>query len=87
MEFVTGFLWGAGLSLGLCVGLVAWVFLRTAVYRLLGITGESEKHWEWNRTSVQLLHERNKLTHETNALLEDTVRELGNIAEALRNHV
>lgn len=37
-EFLSGLAWGAGISLGLCVGLVVWVFLRELTFRLLGIS-------------------------------------------------
>ncbi len=59
MVFVTAFLWGTALSLGLCVGLAAWAFIRPR------ITGENNGLMtvhEVNRLSVEALHERNQLT-------------------------
>lgn len=70
MTFLTAFLWGTGLSLGLCVGLVAWVFLRTATYKLLGITEDLQKHVEISVKSLAALYERNDLTVKTNEALE-----------------
>ena len=59
MVFVTAFLWGTGISLGMCVGLVAWAILRpmTPGY---GVVREVD------RISLEALNERNRLTEETN---------------------
>jgi hypothetical protein len=70
MIFLEAFLWGTGLSLGMCVGLVAWVFLRTAVNKLLGITEQLNKHVEIGVNSLLALQERNDLTISSNARLE-----------------
>lgn len=69
MEFISGIMWGAGVSLGLCVGLVTWVFLRQATYWLLGITIDSSEHRRFNRETLEALLERNALTQETNSRL------------------
>ena len=69
MAFLESFLWGTGLSLGICVGLVAWAFLRTGVYKLLGVTASLESNLQFNRESLAALQERNRLTCDTNDLL------------------
>lgn len=66
MAFIDAFLWGTGLSLGICVGLVAWMCLRTAVSRVLGITEQWVTSVDLQRQSLAALVERNLLTTETN---------------------
>ena len=68
--FVESFLWGTGLSLGLCVGLVAWAFLRHGVHKVLGIDDQWETQREYNRESLDCLKERNRLTVVTNEIIE-----------------
>ena len=71
MEFISGLMWGTGLSLGICAGLVTWVFLREGVNRLLGVTSyERNTFRQFNKQSLEALSERNRLTCKTNALLE-----------------
>jgi len=70
MEFISGLLWGTGLSLGICVGLVTWVFLRTAVNWLLGITSKRDAAERLDENYLAALQYRNVLTIETNELLE-----------------
>jgi len=64
--FSSGLLWGSGLSLGICVGLVAWIFLREAANWLLGITAKLDRHLDSTLRSMALLAERNEMTRETN---------------------
>jgi len=73
MTFVQGFLWGSGLSLGLCVGLVAWSFLAD---RLSERTGRWDSQLKLQRESLDALRERNELTIETS-------QRLGRIADNL----
>ena len=70
MAFIDAFLWGTGLSLGICVGLVAWMFLRTASEKILGIADHWSSSMQLQRDSLALLRERNELTVETNEALE-----------------
>ena len=70
MEFMSGLQWGAGFTLGGCVGLVAWVFLREATNRLFGITRDNREHLQLTRASVELLEDRNRLTCDTNYTLK-----------------
>ena len=60
MIFVTALLWGAGISLGMCVGLVAWAFLRPLI--------ATEK--EVFDASLAAFIERNRLTVQTNVHLD-----------------
>ena len=69
MTFVESFLWGSGFSLGTCVGLVAWVFLRTWVNRICGVAEQWDTQVTFNEKSLNALEERNGLTVETNELL------------------
>ena len=70
MTFIESFLWGSGFSLGFCVGLVAWVFLRTWANRVCGVADEHGTILECHRKSVEALEERNLMTVETNELIE-----------------
>lgn len=70
MAFIDAFLWGTGLSLGMCVGLVAWMFLRTASSKVLGITEQWTTSLQLQRESLEALKLRNILTTETNELAE-----------------
>ena len=70
MIFLTAFLWGTGLSLGLCVGLVAWVFLKAAAYKILGIDVQWEMMRAYERECLGALQSRNDLTESTNVRLE-----------------
>ena len=70
MTFVESFLWGAGFSLGICVGLVAWAFLRTASSKILGLSQHWEQIEEINKASIAALEERNRLTEVTNDYME-----------------
>ncbi len=67
MAFITAFLWGAGISLGLCVGLAAWLLIRPVVTR-------DKEDWstirEYNRQSLVALYERNGMTSEMNEYLD-----------------
>jgi hypothetical protein len=56
MVFVTALLWGTGISLGLCVGMVTWAVLCPLVV----------KHKELFDASLDALQERNRLTVEAN---------------------
>ncbi len=76
MIFLDGFLWGAGISLGFCVGLVAWLFLKTATYWVLGVTEELKEDREFSAVTVRALLERNRLT-------KDTIDRLERIANAI----
>ncbi|HUT87894.1 MAG TPA: hypothetical protein VMY37_00215 [Thermoguttaceae bacterium] len=69
MAFLEALLWGAGFSLGLCVGLVAWVFLRMGTYKLLGLASDRDTTEYFNRESLNALRTRNALTLTTNAQL------------------
>jgi hypothetical protein len=70
MAFVNAFLWGTGLSLGLCVGLVAWLFLRTVSEKILGIADHWSSSLQLQRESLAALTERNLLADETNGYVE-----------------
>ena len=70
MEFISGLQWGTGLSLGFCVGLVAWVLLREGLNRLLGITCLLDEHREFNRATLEALLSRNRLAVEGSVFLE-----------------
>lgn len=70
MTFLEAFLWGSGLSLGLCVGLVAWLFLKAAVYKLLGVDGHWEAMRNCERAGLAALLSRNELTVDANGFLE-----------------
>jgi hypothetical protein len=87
MEFLSGLLWGAGLSLGCCVGLVAWVFLRTLAGWLLGHTEECSKLYELNLDSVAALRERNRLGAEQIWALRNLVEEVRKLREDGDRHV
>lgn len=56
MVFITAFLWGVGISLGMCVGLVTWWLLRPLVNK--------------DDAYLAALQERNKLTVNTNEYLD-----------------
>ncbi len=70
LQSATG--WGAGL----CVWLVAWLFLKAAAYRILGITEALKEDREFSAITVRALMERNALTQCTNELLERIERAL-----------
>ena len=70
MIFLEAFLWGTGLSLGMCVGLVAWIFLKAAAYKILGIAADLERHLQLGVASLAALESRNELTVETNEWME-----------------
>jgi len=78
MEFISGLMWGAGLSLGICVGLVVWVFLREALYGMLGITNRVNAAKQFNQETLAKLQERNDLTIQT-------IEALNRIAEKIRS--
>ena len=59
MEFISGLQWGTGLSLGICVGLVAWVLLREGLYRLLGIANLLDENRQFNLDTLKALLDRN----------------------------
>lgn len=71
MQFVSGFLWGSGLSLGICVGLVAWVFLRTMANKICGIADDWYRLQQYNKASLAALVARNELTKVTNEHLKN----------------
>ncbi len=65
MTFITAFLWGTGLSLGMCVGLIVWSRLRP------WITDEPDyaSVRAFNKATLLALEERNRLTgSQVNAL-------------------
>jgi len=65
MVFIEAFLWGAGISLGMCVGLVAWALLRRVV------TKPTDDEWQTtNRLQLHSLQRRNSLTSDTNEYLK-----------------
>ena len=73
MTFVTAFLWGTGISLGFCVGLVAWSLLRPLV---IG------KEFD----TMKALHiESNELLKRRNALTEDMIAQVTWIARTIDN--
>ncbi len=74
--FITAFIWGTGISLGLCVGLAAWTWLRP----LVGSKDEWMTVKEYNRMSIEALEERNRLTYLQIAATE----RIANAAEAVR---
>ncbi len=55
MPVLTAFLWGTGLSLGMCVGLVAW-----SIYR----QPERFASRQYERLCLRALQERNRLNGE-----------------------
>ena len=69
-EFIQASSWGTGLSLGFCVGLVAWMFLKEAVHWLMGVPAKLDDSRRINLLMLDSLQERNRLTEETNELLE-----------------
>jgi hypothetical protein len=77
MDVTAGFEYGTGLSLGFCVGLVTWIFLRTAVNWLLGITWKPDRHLRIAVESLDVLYERNALT-------KDTISALNYIASCIK---
>ncbi len=66
MTFITAFLWGTGLSLGMCVGLVVWAWLRPIV---LGDRKDRITLREFNQKTLEALEARNDLTTSTNTTL------------------
>ena len=76
MEFFSGLLWGTGISLGLCVGLVAWALLRTGLEVIGYIPRDNETSLSIHRKSLQCLQERNRLTILQIAALERIGKEL-----------
>lgn len=70
MAFIDAFLWGTGFSLGICVGLLTWLFLRTVSEKILGIADHWSSSVQLQRDSLALLRERNSLTVETNEFAE-----------------
>jgi len=81
MAFVNALLWGTGLSLGICVGLLTWLFLRTASEKILGIADHWSSSMQLQRDSVSLLRERNSLTVETNEFAERIALMLERVVE------
>ena len=73
MTFLTAFLWGTGLSLGLCVGLVAWAFLRP---RISVSTSDWRLQHESNQLALNALLNRNRIS-------EDMVDAVARIANAI----
>ena len=71
MEFLRGFLWGTGVSLGLCVGLVVWIFLRTWAHWIVGISDELRFRKEHDRKCLAALEERNQLSGQQIDVLRD----------------
>jgi hypothetical protein len=69
MDFISGLQWGTGLVLAFCGGGVAWLFLKPAVYRLLGITEILSENRQFNRDTLEALMQRNRLTEVTNLQL------------------
>lgn len=70
-EFIQASSWGTGLSLGFCVGLVTWMFLKEAVNRLMGVSATRDDSRRFNLLTLDALQERNRLTREeTNTYLE-----------------
>ena len=69
-EFIQASSWGTGLSLGVCVGLVTWMFLKEAVNRLMGVPAKLDDSRRINLLMLDSLQTRNRLTEETNELLE-----------------
>jgi hypothetical protein len=63
MEFVSGLLWGSGISLGFCVGLVTWAIVKAGMDKVLGV---SRTVRDINERSIAALERRNELTVETN---------------------
>lgn len=59
MQFCDGFLWGSGLSLGICAGSVAWLFLRAGSHWMLGI-----KNKEHDSKALAALTERNDIGYQ-----------------------
>lgn len=76
MQFVDGFLWGSGLSLGIAVGLFVWIFLRTFANKICGIANDWERLQKYNSKSLAALEERNRLTYMTNTWIEQIVTNL-----------
>ncbi len=70
MEFILGLQWGTGLSLGFCVGLVVWMFLKVGVERLLGIPSLLDESRQFSLGTLRALLHRNRLTAETNEIGE-----------------
>ncbi len=57
MDFLSGLMWGAGFSLGCCVGLLAWSWLRAPGYRRM-----EDSQFEYNVASLEALLQMNRLT-------------------------
>ncbi len=66
--FVEALLWGTGLSLGICVGLVAWIFLREATYRILGIHKIVDEARQHGIDCLGALLDRNSIGATTNEI-------------------
>ncbi len=65
MTFITAFLWGTGLSLGMCVGLVVWSWLRPLFTKRL-----DDAAFKYNAEVLKLLQDRNRMTVAQVAALE-----------------
>lgn len=79
MTFLEAFLWGSGLSIGGCVGLVAWLFLKNAAYIYLGVDSQWETMRLHETECLAALLSRNDLTTKTNAILQhiSDIKEFG----------
>ena len=73
MIFLEAFLWGTGISLGMCVGLMTWGLIRP-------MTPGSRVARSIDRKSIEALQERNILTIKTNVFLERTAKAAENNA-------
>lgn len=68
--FLEALLWGAGISIGLCIGGIAWILAKEAVYRLLGVQEILDESRQIGRDSLESLLDRNRLTKAANNYLE-----------------
>lgn len=62
MTFITAFLWGTGLSLGMCVGLVVWSYLRPWI---AGEKAREDAQFEYNVAVLEALQERTRRAGDT----------------------
>ncbi len=85
MTFLESFLCGTGISLGICVGLVAWVCLREFLEKTLGREAFREEQKRYSEDTLAALQTRNDMTAATTAALSQSATAIEEMAANRRN--